>query len=420
MRARCSLAAVLVLLATAAARAGGVAWYELGTPDVGTASAGRAALAMDASTAWGNPAGMAHLDGNQLMLGFQPSWSITKFEPKTGTTVSGTDGGDAGGFEPVITGFYTHKFEKLAIGVAVVPGPSQDLEFAESFVGRYFVERSSLRTVVLNPAIAFRASSYVSIGVGFDVAFGALDQTSAVNNGILDAGLGDGQIRFEQEGTGYGANLGVIVEPENGSRFGLTFRSPVTIGFSNGFSASGIGPNLAALLDSLGVSGAEIQKDVTLPQEGLLSLYQPIGEHAFVFSAGWQRWEEFGKTDLTIQDSTSTTVTRQRFLDDTYHLSGGLHWRLSEPWMLMAGYAYDTSASSSGKRTLDLPVDAQHRFAGGFQWSGDDQTTLSVSYLFANKGKAPLRETGILAGTVVGEFSTHSAHFLSVSLNRAW
>jgi len=46
--------------------AGGAYLYELGTPDLGTAAAGRAALAQDASTVVGNPAGMIRLDRSQL------------------------------------------------------------------------------------------------------------------------------------------------------------------------------------------------------------------------------------------------------------------------------------------------------------------------------------------------------------------
>jgi long-chain fatty acid transport protein len=421
MLARFSIAAAVLLLAATNVQAGGITWYEIGTPDVGTASAGRAALAMDASTAWGNPAGMSHLEGNQLMLGFQPSYFSTEFDPKEGTTVTGSNGGQAGGFEPVISGFYTHTWESsFALGVALVPSLSQNLEYSEDFVGRYFTVRSSLRTVTLNPSVSFKTSPWLSIGVGVNVVFGALDQTSAVNNEPLDPGLSDGQIRFEKEGTGFGANLGILAEPENGSRFGLTFRSPVTVGFSDGLSAQGIGPNLVAVLDSLGVLGSEVQKDVTMPQEVLLSLYQPVRDHAFVFSAGWQRWEEFGKTDLTIPDSTSTKVTRRRFLDDTWHISGGIHYNLSEPWLLMAGYAYDTSASSNANRTLELPVDAQQRFSGGATYAASEKTTFSFAYLFLNRGKAQVEEQGALAGTVIGEYSSHNAHFLSLSLNRAW
>jgi len=39
---------------TPTAEAAGLILYEMGTPDVGTAAAGRAALAEDASTAFGN------------------------------------------------------------------------------------------------------------------------------------------------------------------------------------------------------------------------------------------------------------------------------------------------------------------------------------------------------------------------------
>ena len=49
--------------------AGGLWLYEMGTPDLGTASAGRAASAKDAATVFGNPAGMTSLDRSQLLVG---------------------------------------------------------------------------------------------------------------------------------------------------------------------------------------------------------------------------------------------------------------------------------------------------------------------------------------------------------------
>ena len=163
--ARSSIAAACLLLAATTARAGGIAWYEVGTPDVGTASAGRGALALDASTAWTNPAGMARLDpGSQLMLGFVPAWFDTKFEAKAGTSTDfeGDNGGQAGGFEPVISGFFTHTFaSQFSIGAALVPSLSQNLEYGENFIGRYFTRRASLRTATLNPSVAFRAPAKV-------------------------------------------------------------------------------------------------------------------------------------------------------------------------------------------------------------------------------------------------------------------
>ena len=53
------------------ANAAGLWLYEQGTPDVGTATAGMAARAEDAATAFANPAGMSRLKGSQAMVGIQ-------------------------------------------------------------------------------------------------------------------------------------------------------------------------------------------------------------------------------------------------------------------------------------------------------------------------------------------------------------
>ena len=74
------LAAFLVLVVCPPIRAGGLWLYEEGTPDLGTAGAGRAAAAKDASTAAGNPAGMARLKGSQLTVGAQALLPEIKFD----------------------------------------------------------------------------------------------------------------------------------------------------------------------------------------------------------------------------------------------------------------------------------------------------------------------------------------------------
>src|SRR5271170_3615551 len=78
--------ALLTLALPAAAVAGGFFLYELGTPDVGLASAGYAARAQDASTEFTNPAGMTMLDHSQMLGGLQPIYGQFNFNPGNGTT----------------------------------------------------------------------------------------------------------------------------------------------------------------------------------------------------------------------------------------------------------------------------------------------------------------------------------------------
>ena len=71
-RSLVTLAALPVgALASAAASAGGLMLYEVGTADVGLASAGYGARAQDASTVFTNPAGMTRLEGTQVLVGAQ-------------------------------------------------------------------------------------------------------------------------------------------------------------------------------------------------------------------------------------------------------------------------------------------------------------------------------------------------------------
>ena len=82
--------------------------YEMGTPDLGTASAGRAANAKDAATVFGNPAGMTSLDRSQLLVGTQLIVGDMHFNRDSGTTVAGGNGGNAAGPIPGASFYYAH------------------------------------------------------------------------------------------------------------------------------------------------------------------------------------------------------------------------------------------------------------------------------------------------------------------------
>ena len=113
LRKATSLTTLILLAFATSARAAALELYETGAPDLGTASAGRTALAADASTAAANPAGMTQLDRTQLLTASGALLPSTNFEigPKTtparGTPL-GTAGGNAGVFFPVGSLFFVY------------------------------------------------------------------------------------------------------------------------------------------------------------------------------------------------------------------------------------------------------------------------------------------------------------------------
>jgi long-chain fatty acid transport protein len=161
-------ACVAVLLILAAAQpdlglAGGFQTLEQGTEDVGRAMVGTVSLADSAASAWYNPAGMTRLARPEVQSGAMLIVGRSEFDPDSGTTVPGSDGGNAfvntlapGGL------FYVYPVdERLAVGVSAVAPFVGSLDYADDWVGRYFVQEFDLVTYAGGPSIAYKLTGAI-------------------------------------------------------------------------------------------------------------------------------------------------------------------------------------------------------------------------------------------------------------------
>ena len=177
-----SLATVLLLTFVTSARGAGIELYETGS-ELGTASAGLAALAADASTAASNPAGMTLLDRSQLMTAPGALLPSTNFDVAPQTTTSGGGGGNAGVFFPIGSFFYVRKLsERLRLGVAVFSDYGLGGDYGKTWVGRYYITEASLITGKVNPSLAYEVNDWLSVGAGFSFGVGRLTFQSKINN----------------------------------------------------------------------------------------------------------------------------------------------------------------------------------------------------------------------------------------------
>jgi len=150
---------ILVAVLQGLARGAAFELYETGAPDLGTASAGRAAMAADASTVAANPAGMALLDRSQLLWASGALLPTTNFDIAPQTTTKGTAGGNAGVFTPIGAFFYAHKFsERVWFGVALYSDYGLGGNYSTQWVGRYYVSKEALFTGKVAPSIAYQVN----------------------------------------------------------------------------------------------------------------------------------------------------------------------------------------------------------------------------------------------------------------------
>jgi long-chain fatty acid transport protein len=406
--------AVLVGLLASQSWAAGLILYEVNSPSTGTASAGWAALAKDASTAFQNPAGMTRLDRSQVQVGVQPVIMTSDFNSGTGTRVigGGGDGGNAGMVLPSAGGYYVYSAsEHFKLGLSVLSYFGAALDYGDTWVGRYRIEKTAFITSTIAPSLAYRINNWLSVGAMLNVTAAYFKTETAVNN----LGPSDGQLTYKDSAAGVGGGFGVLIEPTESTRLGVTYYSPVSLNFNDTPSFSGLGPVLKALLPgrSLGIT-------YTIPQWLMVSGYQQFTDDlAIMANFGWQNWSQFGSVDVSLQVDPDRlgNLTANLNMKNTWHGALGMQYRIAKPWLLSLGFAYDSSPMNDADRSPSLPLDRNWRGAAGIQYDWSKNLTLGFAYEYINLGSANInKQGGLLLGTLVGDYSPNMINVINLNL----
>ena len=109
-------------------------------------------------------------------------------------------------------------------------------------------------------------NNWLYIGAGLNMMYGMLDEQVAINN--VGEARPDGQLKYDDQKWGYGANLGILVEPKPGTRFGLTYLTEVKLDFAAVPEFSGLGPALECSSKQPGSSPANDGTGHDRPPDG--------------------------------------------------------------------------------------------------------------------------------------------------------
>ncbi len=405
-------------IGAASSWAGGIASYEFGTPDVGLASAGWAARAQDAATVFKNPAGMSLLSKSELQAGIQAGYGNVGFSPNySQTTISGNDGGNAVGWFPGGSLFYVQKINPdLSVGFGALNYFGNSLKYDNNWVGRHYAQEATLIGYTFTPAVSYRINEWLSVGAGLNAMYGSFKQTAAVRN--LEAGV-DGQVKVEDKEWGFGANLGVIVQPLKGTRIGIDYLSEMKLKFSDTPHFSGIGPGLGTILQNRNFYSKSLDLGIYVPQMVMGSVYQEINSKwAVMANVGWQQWSKFGQTDVTVVSTTANSLTANLNYQDTWHVAGGVMFKALPAWTFTAGVGYDSSAVKDQYRNPTFPVGDTYRFGVGAMWQIKPDLKLGFSYEYIYLPDLNMDvNRGPLAGRVVGQYSNPSINFFALNLS---
>lgn len=372
--------------------------YELGTPIIGLAGVGQAALAEDASTTFFNPAGMALLDCSQFMLGSQLILPDVEFAPNAATTISGNNGGNAGALTPGMNVYTAYSYSpRMKFGFSVTSPYGGLLDYNDGWVGRFVVQNVTFYTINLNPSMAYRVNDWLSLGAGVAFEYMKLVETVA----LPFTPAVDGQIKFNVHNLARGFNLAALFTPWSTTKIGIAYRSRINHKLH--------GSSTFLRITSNPVTASKM----IMPQNLMLSFAHECQPFTVLAELGWANWSSMQDTILTVRNLSAVTPRKWK---NTYRVGLGGRYNVSPALLIQAGVSYDSSPTTKKLRLPDLPMDKQIRVGAGVVYTLIKHVNLGVSYEYMNLGHAPIDNTSS-NGALAGSYRRNNTNTLQMSLN---
>lgn len=390
---------VLALLAAimgiaASASIGSAAGFRL--PDQDAAAMGMAGAfvgqADNPSATWYNPAGITQLDGTRMSAGVIAIYPVVSHE-----TDGSTDVAERKVHLPVAL-FATSKInDSTYFGLGITSPFGLSTEWSDTSETRYVATLSRVKTIDINPNIAYKINDELSVAAGLDYMILQATMAKLLGPGVL--------FRLDGDGAGIGVNAGVKMKVDDRLNIGLSYRSRIKIKLEG-----------TAEVSALGFSNSA-QTDITLPdliQFG--SSYKASDKLALNADLEYTWWSTYDR--VIIQSDTLASLTGsgtsvdEKDWKNTWSLRIGGQYQLSEQWKLRAGYVYDQNPVPSDRFDTRVPDSDRQGVTIGTGYAGGN-ITVDVAYMYLKFKNRTISDAtpAVLNGTYKG-----SAHLAGITV----
>lgn len=417
--------ALILAVSPLAAHASGFSLLEQSASRLGTAFAGTAAAADDATTTYYNPAGLVELENREMTVVASGVHISSRFhdqasQPAFGQPL-GDAGSDAGDWSLLPSAYFaTPLRDDLAFGIGINVPFGLKLEYDPDWIGRYQALYSEIQTVNFNPSIAWRLHPRLSVGVGINYQRIDAELTNAVNYSavvaqgvqqlvtdgrlpasqapaVIAANVGlDGGARVHGSDDAWGYDVGVLFDVTETTRIGLSYRSAIdyhmtgSVRFTAPAAKDAVGAAIIAGAASGALADGPIKLDVKLPDTALLSLRQKLGSRGeLLVDVGWTGWSSIQQLLIVRETGEVVTDTPEKWSNVMRYAVGGTY-AVSQAWTLRGGVAYDGTEVADEHRTPRLPDPTRTWLAFGARWQPSESIVVDLGYAHLFGDDAPV------------------------------
>lgn len=375
-----TIPALMLVALSGAASAAAFQLWEQNASGLGTAYAGSAAVADNASTVFFNPAGMAQLgNGIQLSAGVTGVGPSYEYRDQAGVR----SGGDAGSWGAVPNAYLSGQLTKdLFLGLGISAPFGLATEYDSNWAGKSLAIKSEIKTININPSIAYRVNDKIALGFGLN--YQSIDGELTRNPGAL--------VTLKADDTSWGWNAGALFTLSPAMRVGISYRSAIKHKLEGTINGT-----------------LPINADVKLPDTFILSVWQQVSDRwEAMGDLSYTRWNSLQTLDIRMSSNGSLVSSETFKYENSWRFAWGAAYKASDKAKLKLGIAYDRTPVSDAYRSPRVPDNNRLWLSLGGQWDAGPvgKFDLGYSYLY-------VIDPTIAQGPLQGKYDA-SAHIVGV------
>lgn len=372
------------------------------------------ATADNPSAIYYNPAGITQLRGNNFRAGLYGLYIDATYKspsPGAGTFNNRED------LHVIPQLFYTYGPETLPLsfGLGLFSPFGLSSRWSQETGFRTLATEGSLTYYTINPVVAWRVRTNLSVAAGLTVNYADMD----LQQGLVWPAQSLDRFRFKGDGWDVGYNLGVLWQPIEKISLGVTFRSPTKVnlqGHTEYYNQAAFPPGVGTV-PAFPTQHASASADYPFPFKVISGIsYRPTPKWNLEFDADYTGWSQLDTINVNqsagFPPLLPQTVPITLQWESSWYYEFGATRYLGNGWSISAGYIYnENSVPDAHYNPLVADLDRHFLSIGtGFKGKRYD---FDVGYQF---GYGPTRTVTGSAASVTGQTADGRYEFFSHAL----
>lgn len=376
-----------------AAQAGGFYLQEQSVKAAGRAFSGEVSD-QGAESLWWNPAAIAGAAHNSAYIG------ASVILPRAHVRDNGTlivrpgqapasVGGNPDAKDPIENGVLPSGAigyrlnDQFGVGLAITSPFSFTTDYDANSWARYTADKTKLRTIDIQPSIAFAPSPMIGIGAAINIEHSKATLSNALPN--LSPLLADGAQQLKGSGWDVGYTVGVQLHPSSMIDLGLSYKSSIKHKLDGNVVISG-------LLGPLAGQNATISTQATFrtPWQiiagGRIKASDRLSLNGQVARIGWKKFD-------AIRLGAPINAALPENYRNTWSVAGGLDYAVTPKWTMRGGIQWDQTPTRNGQRDARVPDADRVNFALGTSYKVSDSITLDGAANYLHLKNATIDKT---------------------------